>query len=92
MLPVIRFEDDADAIDRANNTNYGLSGSIWSSDTDRAYALADKMDAGTVWINKHAELDPSIPFGGAKQSGLGNELGKEGLEEFTQLKVINMAK
>ena len=54
--------------------------------------LAEKMDAGTIWINKHAELDPTIPFGGAKQSGLGNELGEEGLEEFTQLKIINMAK
>jgi acyl-CoA reductase-like NAD-dependent aldehyde dehydrogenase len=50
------------------------------------------MDAGTIWINKHAELDPAIPFGGAKQSGLGNELGEEGLAEFTQLKVINMGR
>jgi acyl-CoA reductase-like NAD-dependent aldehyde dehydrogenase len=50
------------------------------------------MDTGTVWINKHAELDPTIPFGGAKMSGLGNELGQEGLQEFTQQKIINMAK
>ena len=92
VLPVIRFEDEDDAIARANSTDYGLGGSIWSSNLDRAYALAGKMESGTVWINKHAELDPAIPFGGVKQSGIGSELGQEGLQEFTQLKVINMAK
>jgi acyl-CoA reductase-like NAD-dependent aldehyde dehydrogenase len=92
VLPVIRFADDEDAIERANRSSYGLGGSIWSSNLDRAYALAEKMQAGTVWINKHAELDPAIPFGGAKQSGLGRELGQDGLEEFTQLKIINMAR
>lgn len=92
VLPVIRFHDDEEAIERANRSSYGLGGSIWSSNLDRAYALADKLQAGTVWINKHAELDPSIPFGGAKQSGIGRELGQEGLEEFTQLKIINMAR
>ena len=92
VLPVMKFSDPEEAIARANASSWGLGGSIWSSDLDKAYALAEKMDAGTVWINKHAELDPSIPFGGAKQSGLGNELGEEGLEEFTQLKVINMAR
>ncbi|HEX7036820.1 MAG TPA: aldehyde dehydrogenase family protein [Pseudomonadales bacterium] len=92
VLPVIRFHDEKDAIARANRSSYGLGGSIWSGNLDRAYALADKLQAGTVWINKHAELDPSIPFGGAKQSGIGRELGQEGLEEFTQLKIINMAR
>ena len=92
VLPVMKFTDADDAVARANACDYGLGGSIWSSDLDQAYALADKLDAGTVWINKHAELDPSIPFGGAKQSGLGAELGEEGLEEFTQLKIINRAR
>lgn len=91
VLPVIRYSDADDVIARANASDYGLGGSIWSKDLDRAYALADKMESGTVWINKHAELDPAIPFGGAKSSGLGTELGEEGLEEFTQLKIINMA-
>jgi acyl-CoA reductase-like NAD-dependent aldehyde dehydrogenase len=50
------------------------------------------MDSGTVWVNKHADLAPNIPFGGSKLSGLGTELGEEGLAEFTQLKVINMAR
>jgi acyl-CoA reductase-like NAD-dependent aldehyde dehydrogenase len=91
VLPVIKFADDEDALARANNTPYGLGGSIWSADLDRAYALARRMDSGTVWINKHSELAPNIPFGGAKQSGIGVELGEEGLAEFTQLQVINMA-
>ena len=50
------------------------------------------MDAGTVWVNKHVDLAPNIPFGGAKQSGIGVELGEEGLAEFTQLQVINVAR
>ncbi|MEQ9145199.1 MAG: aldehyde dehydrogenase family protein [Parvibaculaceae bacterium] len=92
VLPVIKYSDTDDAIARANASPYGLGGSIWSSDIDKAYALAEKMESGTVWVNKHAELDPSIPFGGSGMSGLGTELGEEGLEEFTQLKIINMAR
>lgn len=92
VLPVIKYSDADDAVARANASPYGLGGSIWAKDTDRAYALADKMDAGTVWVNKHAELDPMIPFGGSKMSGVGAELGADGLEEFTQLKIINMAR
>ena len=91
VLPVIRYSDPDDAIARANASPYGLGGSIWTSNLDLAQALAEKLDAGTVWVNKHAELDPGIPFGGAKTSGIGVELGEEGLNEFTQLKVINMA-
>jgi acyl-CoA reductase-like NAD-dependent aldehyde dehydrogenase len=92
VLPVIKFSDPEDALSRANASPYGLGGSIWSADLDKAYALAERMDSGTVWINKHSELAPNIPFGGAKQSGLGVELGEEGLMEFTQLRVINMAR
>jgi acyl-CoA reductase-like NAD-dependent aldehyde dehydrogenase len=92
VLPVIKYSDPEDAVARANASPYGLGGSVWSKDTDRAYALADKMDAGTIWVNKHAELDPMIPFGGSKMSGVGTELGTDGLEEFTQLKIINMAR
>lgn len=91
VLPVIKYSDPEDALARANASPYGLGGSIWSADPARAYALAERMDAGTVWINKHLELAPNIPFGGAKQSGLGAELGEDGLAEFTQLQVINAA-
>lgn len=92
VLPVIKYTDPDDAIARANASPYGLGGSIWTSNLDRAQSLAEKLDAGTVWINKHAELDPAIPFGGSKMSGVGVELGEDGLHEFTQLKVINMAR
>jgi len=92
VLPVIKFKDPDEAVARANASPWGLGGSIWSSNPERAYALAEKLDSGTVWINKHAELDPGVPFGGAKQSGLGTELGQDGLKEFTQLKIINMAR
>jgi acyl-CoA reductase-like NAD-dependent aldehyde dehydrogenase len=92
VLPVLSFSSDDEAVARANASDWGLGGSVWSADLDRAYELADKMDSGTVWINKHAELDPTIPFGGAKQSGMGSELGQQGFEEFTQRKVINLSK
>jgi acyl-CoA reductase-like NAD-dependent aldehyde dehydrogenase len=91
VLPVIKFKDAEDALARANASPYGLGGSIWSSDLKRAHELAERMDAGTVWINKHLDLAPNIPFGGAKQSGLGTELGEDGLAEFTQLQIINAA-
>jgi len=92
VLPVIRYSDAEDALARANNSEYGLGGSIWSTDLEQAYDLATRMESGTVWVNKHADLAPNIPFGGAKGSGIGVELGEEGLAEFTQLQVINVAR
>jgi len=92
VLPVIKYSDPEDALVRANASPYGLGGSIWSSNIDRALDFAERMDAGTVWVNKHIDLAPHIPFGGAKQSGIGVEMGEEGLAEFTQLQVINIAR
>ena len=92
VLPVLRYYDLDDAIARANDTDYGLGCTVWSSDTERALDVAQRVDAGVIWINKHLDLPPDVPMGGAKQSGIGVELGQEGLEEFTQAKIINMAK
>ena len=92
ILPVIKYKDPEDALARANASPYGLGGSVWSNDPERAYAIANRMASGTVWINKHADLAPNIPFGGSGQSGIGSELGEEGLAEFTQLQVINIAR
>ncbi len=92
ILPVIRYTDPEDALARANASPWGLGGSIWSRDRDAARRLASRMDAGTVWINKHLDFGPNIPFGGTKQSGVGVEFAEEGLHEFTQLHVINEAK
>ena len=92
MLPVMRFSDIDDVIERANDTEFGLGASVWSSDRDRAFAVAARIDAGTVWVNKHADLSPDTQYSGAKQSGLGVGLGQEGLEAFTQASIINVAK
>lgn len=92
ILPVLVYEDIDDAIARANDTEFGLGGTIWTSNQERAFKVAQKIDAGTVWVNKHLDLPFDVPFGGAKQSGIGTELGREGLEEFTQAKIINMAR
>ena len=92
VLPVLRYSSLDDAIARANGTEYGLGGTVWGADSKRAFEVAQRMASGTVWVNKHIELPPDIPFGGAKQSGFGIEMGQEGLEEFTQSRIINMAK
>lgn len=92
VLPVLRYSNLDDAIARANSTEYGLGATIWSSNPQRAYDVALKIDSGTVWINKHLDLPPDVPMGGAKQSGFGIEMGQDGLEEFTQAKIINMAR
>jgi acyl-CoA reductase-like NAD-dependent aldehyde dehydrogenase len=92
VLPVLKYSDLDDAIARANGTEYGLGGTVWGTDLTRAYDVAQRIASGTVWVNKHLELPPDIPFGGAKQSGFGTEMGQEGLEEFTQSRIINMAK
>ncbi len=92
LLPVLRFADAEEALERINRCDQGLGGSVWSRDEAKALELASRLEAGTVWINQHAALDPGIPFGGAKQSGMGVELGRRGLEEFTQLQVVNLAR
>jgi acyl-CoA reductase-like NAD-dependent aldehyde dehydrogenase len=92
VVPVLKYADIDDALARANSTEYGLGGTVWGPDLDQAYQVAARMDTGTVWVNKHLDLPPDIPFAGAKQSGLGTEMGHEGLEEFTQPKVINLSK
>ncbi|WP_324741033.1 aldehyde dehydrogenase family protein [Tsuneonella sp. CC-YZS046] len=92
VLPVIRYDDPEDALARANSSDMGLGGSIWSTDREAAHDLATRMEAGTVWINKHLDFGPTMPFGGAKQSGLGVEFAQEGLHEFMRVHVINEAK
>jgi acyl-CoA reductase-like NAD-dependent aldehyde dehydrogenase len=92
VLPVMKYTEIDDAIARANDSEYGLGGTVWGPDLAQAFEVASKLDSGTVWVNKHLDLPPDIPFAGAKQSGLGAEMGHEGLEEFTQPKVINLAK
>ncbi len=92
VLPVLSYSDLDDAIAKANDSEYGLGGTVWTNDLDRGQQVASQILSGTIWVNKHLDLPFDVPFGGAKQSGLGVEYGQEGLEEFTQQKTINMAK
>jgi acyl-CoA reductase-like NAD-dependent aldehyde dehydrogenase len=91
VLPIIRYTDLDDAIRRANGTEFGLDASVWGSDRTQTAAVAARLEAGTVFVNKHAEIAPNVPFGGIKCSGLGVEFGVEGLEAYTTIKVINAA-
>lgn len=92
ILPVISFANDEDVIARANASEYGLGGSVWSSDTDRAAAIAERIESGQVWVNQHMAIGPHIPMAGFKNSGLGVEQSVEGLAEYTQVQVVNIAR
>ena len=91
VLPVLKYKDLDDAIRRANDTDYGLGGTVWSSNPKRANEVAMKINSGIVWVNCHMNISPLIGTGGAKQSGLGLELGQQGLEEFTQRHLVYAA-
>jgi len=88
-LPIIRYGTVDEAIVMANAVDVGLGASVWSSDPAEARKVAARLEAGTVWINKHGAVDPRIPFGGAKQSGYGLEFGVEGLKALGVPQVIN---
>jgi acyl-CoA reductase-like NAD-dependent aldehyde dehydrogenase len=90
IVPVLRYSDVGDAIRRANDTSYGLGATVWGKDVKKASDVAMQLEAGTVWVNKHLELPLDVPFGGAKQSGLGCEKGQKGLEEYTQVRIVNI--
>jgi len=91
-LPVLSYRDLGDAVDRANATHFGLSGSVWGSDADRAAAVAAQLECGTAWVNTHLALAPQQPFGGFKWSGIGVENGPWGLAEFTEIQVVHRSK
>lgn len=92
VIPVLAYDTIDDVIARANDSEYGLGGSIWTSNPERGQEIAMRIQSGTVWVNKHLDMPFDIPFGGAKQSGIGREQGVEGMKEFTQSKIINVAK
>jgi acyl-CoA reductase-like NAD-dependent aldehyde dehydrogenase len=89
-LPILSYRSIEDAVTRANDSPYGLTASVWSSDPDRAAAVGRSLDCGQVSFNSHASgLLPHLPFGGSKWSGIGVENGSWGLNEFTQLQVMH---
>jgi acyl-CoA reductase-like NAD-dependent aldehyde dehydrogenase len=88
VVAVLPFEDEADAIAKANDTQYGLSGSIWTRDVGRAIRVSRGIQAGNLSVNSHASVRYSAPFGGFKQSGIGRELGPDALDAFTDVKNV----
>jgi acyl-CoA reductase-like NAD-dependent aldehyde dehydrogenase len=87
VLPILSYKTVDDAVQRANRSSYGLSGSVLGSDEDQARRVAAQLDCGTSYVNMHLGLEPRIPFGGAKWSGIGVENGAWGLREFMQINV-----
>jgi acyl-CoA reductase-like NAD-dependent aldehyde dehydrogenase len=92
ILPIIKYADIDEVIERANRNECGLGGSIWSSDTKKAAALAQRLECGSAWVNDHGAVQPDAPFGGVKQSGMGVEFGLYGLEEFTSIQTLKIAR
>jgi len=85
-----RFEDLDEVVKDANDTQYGLAAGVWTKDASAAHRIASRLQAGTVWVNCHAMIDPALPFGGYKESGLGHEQGRLGLEAYLETKSVMM--
>ena len=90
VMSIIKFEDLSDVVRRANKTMYGLAAAVWTRDIGKAHAIANRVRAGTVWVNCYDVFDPGAPFGGFKQSGIGREMGEYGLQQYTELKTVTV--
>ncbi|KAH7088009.1 aldehyde dehydrogenase [Paraphoma chrysanthemicola] len=92
IVPLLSWSDENEVISRANNTAMGLGASVWSNDLEEANRIARQLDAGSVWVNTHLELDPTAPFGGHKESGVGYEWGIGGLKSFCNVQTLFLKK
>ena len=85
---VYEVEDEAAAVEKANDTQFGLGASVWTADRERGERLARRIEAGCVYVNQLVKSDPRVPFGGVKQSGYGRELAGPGIREFVNRKTV----
>jgi acyl-CoA reductase-like NAD-dependent aldehyde dehydrogenase len=92
IVPVLKFTDEDDAVRRANDTRFGLAGSVWSRDPERAAAIAARLEVGTAWVNQHRATSATVPFGGAKESGMGRQYSELGLKENMEPQVVSVLK
>ena len=92
VLPIIKYKTVEEAIQKANDSDSGLGGSVWGDDLEEAKKVAARIEAGTVWVNEHGMIHPMVPFGGAKNSGYGMEFGVEGLKSVSQPQIISVKK
>lgn len=90
VLPIVKFSSIDEVLQRSNDSDFGLGGSVWSRDIDKAQQVASQMQTGTVWINSHSDLSPAAPFGGWKLSGLGYSFGLDGLLLFTHKQAVHI--
>jgi aldehyde dehydrogenase (NAD+) len=91
VMQVMKFNDAEEVIQRANTTDYGLAAAVWTRDIKKAHAVAERLRAGTVWINCYDVFDAAAPFGGFKASGIGRELGEKSLDNYTEHKTVTVA-
>jgi aldehyde dehydrogenase (NAD+) len=90
VMNILRFADVDEVVDRANRTCFGLAAAVWTRDVQKAHRIANRVRAGTVWVNCYDVFDAAAPFGGFKMSGMGRELGEAGLANYTELKTVTM--
>jgi aldehyde dehydrogenase (NAD+) len=90
VVTISTFSTEEEAINRANDTTYGLGASVFTRDLERAHRFASEIEAGMVWVNSSQDCDFRVPFGGVKHSGIGRELGAAGLDAYTQIKAVHI--
>ena len=88
VATLVTYETEEELVEKMNDTPYGLTASVWTHDLSKALRLVPQVEAGTVWVNMHTIVDPSVPFGGAKGSGIGREYGSAFIEDYTELKSV----